>query len=199
MICRDVSGRRARRGFTIVEIIICVSLLVLVASYVTETFLFASHSERATSKKLLASRALQYLQGRIRRDAKWARRVKVLDGNGAKGKGVEFSDVAGQKRTYLWHADSKKLDLPELTAPSTSTTYKDCKFRLVEFYQTEDKGEGLRVVMSPLPMDEKEEFVGDKEAVWGAAMVGRAELNAFTSRNRYALFNEPEYPPGGPL
>ena len=194
---RTSSARAARHGFTTIEMIICLSLVVFIFSYLTESFLMASKSERSTSKKLMAARTLQYLQGRIRRDAKWARRVKVLDGSAAKGKGIEFSDLEGKKRTYRWHQDTKLLDLPELTQPATTVTYKDSKFRFVEFYVTEDKGEGLRVIMSPLPMDEKEENVGDREAVWGAAMVGRAELDAYTTRNRYALFNDPELPPGG--
>ena len=189
--------RSSRRGFTLVEIMIGLSLVVLIGAYLADGFIFAARSEQSVNKKLVTSRALQYLQFRIRRDAKWARAVKVIvpiSGSGGSGHGVEFSDLTGKKRTYKWNPSNLLLTLPKVENPdNTGEEYNQCKFRWVDFNTAEAGNEGIRVLMAPLPMDEKVEQGGEKEVLWGVAMVGRTELDVTSTAHRYAFFNEPAF------
>jgi len=188
------------RGFTLIEAVIALALFVAVAAYLADSFIFVAKAERSVSKKAMTARALQYVQGRIRRDAEWARTVKVVGGSPV-GTGVEFGDFKGGKRIYKWDSTSKRLKMPDLTDPCNQAKAKDydqCKFRYVEFYTNEAGGEGIRVVMAPLPMDEKDEISKGNEVLWGVSMVARTELDFQSVGHRYALFNEHFYPAGQP-
>src|SRR5262249_37179465 len=147
------------------------------------------------SKKAITGRCLQYIQGRIRRDGEWARSVKILGGTVQEGPGIEFSDLWGHKRTYSWNSNNMLLTLPVIDRNDSVEVYKECKFRLVDVYLTEGGGEGLRTILSPLPMDENEAISGAKEELWGVACVGRVELDCRSIADRFALFNEPAYRP----
>lgn len=190
--------RRPIAAFSLVEVMIGLSLVVLIGVYLADSFIFVSRSEQAVNKKLIASRALQYIQFRVRRDAKWARAVKVLDpipGSGGSGHGIEFSNLAGKKRTYRWNAQTLKLTLPRIDSPdNTAEEYNQCRFRWVDFNFAEAGGEGVRLLLAPLPSDERLDLSGEKEALWGVAMVGRTELDATSVAHRYAFFNEPAFP-----
>lgn len=188
-----------RDAFSLVEVMVGLSLVTLIAAYLADSFIFASRSEQAVNKKLITSRALQYLQFRIRRDAKWARATKVIapiSGSGGSGHGIEFSDLSGKKRTYRWNPTTMLLTLPKIENPDgTAEEYNQCKFRWVDFNTAEAGNEGVRVLMAPLPMDEKIAQQSEKEVLWGVAMVGRTELDVTSVAHRYAFFNEPAYAP----
>lgn len=192
------SESRARGAFTLIEIMIGLSLIVLIGSYLADGFIFAARSEQAVNKKLITSRALQTIQFRIRRDAKWARLVDITDkipGTDS-GHGVVFKDLTGKTRTYKWNKTTLLLTVPRADKTDGSTEeYNQCKFRWVDFNCREGKSEGVRALLAPLPMDEKLELGGEKEALWGVAMVGRTELDARSTSHRYECFNEPAFAP----
>jgi len=182
-----------RPGFTLPEIMIVVVLVSLVVGFVWQTFDFASKAERATNKKLLAARALQYVQSRIRRDVKWARKVSINGESADSGTTLELSDLDGTTRRYSWNPATRILRIPELTNPTTQIEYNQARFRRVVFYQTKADAEGVRAILSPIPFDEREKTT-EQEQLWGAAMVGQAEVDAVSTKNRYRLFNEPAFP-----
>jgi prepilin-type N-terminal cleavage/methylation domain-containing protein len=192
--------RRTRRGFTLVEIMVGLSLVVLIGAYLADSFIFASRAEQAVNKKMITARALQYMHFRIRRDAKWARFVEIQDpipGSNGSGHTIVFKDLTGKTRTYKWNKnpDSLKLTIPKVEQPNgTAVEYDQCKFRWVDFNTDEGGKEGVRVLLAPLPMDEKLEQSGEKEVLWGVAMVGRTELDARSAGHRYEFFNEPFFP-----
>lgn len=190
--------RRLIAAFSLIEIMIGLSLVVLIGVYLADSFIFASRAERAVSKKMIAARALQYIQFRLRRDAKWARAVQgITPISGSQGSfhGVEFRDLANNKRTYKWSPTSMELTLPRIGTPNnTEEKYDQCKFRWVDFNFQEAGNEGVRVLLSPLPNDERLDLSSEKEAVWGVAMVGRTELDALSVQHRYHFFNEPAFP-----
>ena len=190
--------RSSRNAFTLVEIMVGLSLVVMIAAYLADSFIFASRSEQAVNKKAVTSRALQYMQFRIRRDAKWARSAVVSDpiaGSNGSGHTIKFSDLTGHSRTYKWNSDPKSwlLSIPDIDNPDHSSDYTQCKFRWVDFNTREAGNEGVRVLMAPLPTDEHTEREGEKEALWGVAMVGRTELDAVSVTDRYHFFNEPAF------
>jgi hypothetical protein len=176
-----------------VELMVALSVFALVGAYLADTFVFAARAERAVNKKVLTARTLQYIQGRIRRDSKWARQVRIPTG-GDQGPAIEFSDFEGNRRTYTWTESTLILKIPDIGNPNRQVEFRECKFRYVDFYLTEGGGEGCRVIFSPLPMDENLAIAGEKEVVWGVSMVGRTELDAVSITHRFPLFNEPAYP-----
>lgn len=196
---RNCSRSSRRDAFSLVEIMVGLSLVTMIAAYLADSFIFAARSEQAVNKKLVTSRALQYLQFRIRRDAKWARGAKVvspISGSGGSGHGIEFTDLSGKKRTYKWNPQTMLLSLPKIDQPdNTQEEYNQCKFRWVDFNTAEAGNEGVRVLMAPLPMDEKIAQQSEKEVLWGVAMVGRTELDVTSVAHRYAFYNEPAYAP----
>ena len=192
--------RSSRQAFTLVEIMVGLSLCVLIAAYLADSFIFTSRSEQAVNKKMITARALQVLQFRVRRDAKWARSVQVTDpipgSSRGSGFGIIFKDLEGNTRTWRWDQTTQKLTLPEVDKPNgTKTEYNQCKFRWVDFNTQEQGEEGVRVLFAPLPMDDHDKAETQKEVLWGVAMVGRTELDATSTAHRYALFNEPAFAP----
>jgi len=179
-----------RRGFTLVEIIIGITLFTMIAYYFFSTMIFASRTEQATSKKLLSARALQYIHGRVRRDVKWARRIQVSN----QGRSMKLTNHKGEERRYDWDESTGVLKVPGLNS-GTQKEYQQTRFRLVNFYRSEHRGEGIRAILSPVPFDDTEEGAAvrhqERARLWGAAMVGRSEAIPYSVAHRYGLFNEP--------
>ena len=122
--------------------------------------------------------------------------ISPISGSGGSGHGIEFTDLTGKKRTYKWNPTTMLLSLPKIENPdNTQEEYNQCKFRWVDFNTAEAGNEGVRVLMAPLPMDEKIAQQSEKEVLWGVAMVGRTELDVTSVAHRYAFFNEPAYAP----
>lgn len=185
--------RWSRTAFTVVEIAIGVSLMALICVYLADAWINISRSEQAISKKASTARALQYLQGRLRRDIWWARKAEVPGGTGPT---LKLKNIEGKTRTYRWESntDKKALFIPDLVNPEQSIEYNQCKFRFVAFYCTEGGSEGVRIILAPLPSAERADQTSEKEVVWGVAMVGRAQLDSVATSHRYAFFNEFAFP-----
>jgi prepilin-type N-terminal cleavage/methylation domain-containing protein len=138
------------RGFTLVEMVIGLAIFLLISIFYFRTVLFSSKMEQATSKKILAVQALQVLQARIRRDVKWARKVKSESG----GNRLVLEDFGGPRKVYSYDPQTKLLEVPSMRGGTEP--YRQCKFRVVKFYFTEHRSEGVRTIISPLPPDEHE-------------------------------------------
>lgn len=184
--------RVTKSAFTLVEMIIGLAVFLLISIFYFRTVIFSTKMEQATSKKIVAVQALQVLQARVRRDVKWARKVKSEAG----GHRLILEGFNGERKVYSYDPNTKLLEVPSLRGSGTEP-YRLCKFRVVKFYFTEHRSEGVRTIISPLPADEKDTAIRpgdqDKVQIWGAAMVGRAEVNHRSVAHRYGFYNEPAF------